>query len=55
MGRGVRRRRPVEVGHPGLGLYVSPKRDLVATSFFSTYNDLPGYARAIVKTLPAGR
>jgi CubicO group peptidase (beta-lactamase class C family) len=42
-------------GFQGQGLYVSPKRDLVVAFFSTTYNDLPGYARAIAKTLPPGR
>jgi len=42
-------------GFQGQGLYVSPKRDVVVAFFSTTYNDLPGYARAIAKSLPAGR
>jgi CubicO group peptidase (beta-lactamase class C family) len=42
-------------GFQGQGLYVSPKRDLVVVFFSTTYNNLPGYARAIAKSLPAAR
>jgi CubicO group peptidase (beta-lactamase class C family) len=37
-------------GFQGQGLYVSPSRDVVVAFFSTTYNDLPGYARAIAKT-----
>jgi CubicO group peptidase (beta-lactamase class C family) len=39
-------------GFQGQGLYVSPKRDVVVAFFSTTYNDLPGYARAIARTFP---
>ena len=37
-------------GFPGQGLYVSPTKDTVVAFFSASYNDLPGYARAIVKS-----
>jgi CubicO group peptidase (beta-lactamase class C family) len=39
-------------GFQGQGIYVSPNRDVVVAFFSTTYNDLPGYARAIAKTFP---
>ena len=37
-------------GFQGQGLYVSPQTDTVVVFFSTTYNDLPAYARAIVKS-----
>ena len=37
-------------GFQGQGLYVSPETDTVVVFFSTTYNDLPAYARAIVKS-----
>lgn len=42
-------------GFQGQGIYVSPARDVVVAFFSTTYNDLPGYARAIAKSLSRGK
>jgi hypothetical protein len=40
-------------GFQGQGLYVSPTKDLVVVFYSTTYNDLPGYARAIARSYAA--
>lgn len=42
-------------GFQGQGLYVSPTKDLVVVFFSTTYNDLPGYARAIAESFTAAK
>lgn len=37
-------------GFQGQGLYVSPTKDIVVVFYSTTYNDLPGYARAIARS-----